>query len=490
MPKKNLVERPLVKMLVCLNDKQCQDFREYLQCKLFNTNPTLVKLYSYLEEKAILPQSTLLLEADLLAELSISASTGNKLFSQLLSLLNRFMAFWETRENTTSELAATFKGWHRAGLSSDLLERKYQKMKRKLPRSPRASYDILSVLELETSYAGFKVNQPRNGDWEFFEQHLQLLDSFYQVTRLKYLCAARSAGQVFQHEGGLHNDLNTIVPDDDLPLIGQGYATALNLLYSDPPKVEDVNRFFSFLESHSSGFDNGERGDLYGYLLNSCFRATASLQAGSEVLTHDIYSAMLGHGLLTELGYIIPGHFKNIVSIKSRLGLIAEARAFIHTYAPQLQAAVRPALVPFTNGIVAFSAGEYRSAIQEFRSLWQSGSEDLMWTLEARKLHWKSYFEIYDELSLEEYEEMLRLYHSFRVYVARNSRISGFHKKGYENFIRLFNRLIKTSEEKLWESTLPELEALYADTLAVDNVVQKKWLLKAIEKVMYKKKED
>lgn len=487
MAKKNILERPLVRMLACLDDKQHKGFHEYLNCKLFNTNPTLVRLYTYLESKALLAAPEQLLESEMIVALDISASTGAKLFSQLLSLLNRFVAFWETKDDKTSELAPTLAGWHRMGLPADLLERKYQKMKRKLPASPRANYDLLYELELETSYAGFKVNQARKGEWEFFDRHFHLLDSFYQITRLKYLCAAKSAGQVFQHSNDPNHDLTLTVGPTDLPLIGQGYATAFQLLNADPPSVVQVRLFFTFLETHGKAFDSSERGDLYGYLLNCCFRATAKVQEGAEELIHEIYDAMLGHGLLTELGYIIPGHFKNIVSIKTRLGLNEEAKAFIKKNQSKLKAEIRPSLVPFTHGIVAFYAGEFRQAIQEFRTMWQSSTDDLMWTLEARKMHWKSYFEIYDQLTAEEYEEMLRIYHSFRVYVSRNSRISGYHKEGYENFIRMFNQLIRTGEEKPWESTLPELKSLHTEVVEIENVVHKKWLLKAIEKVILKK---
>lgn len=471
--------RPLTKMLACLTAKERNGFHTYLNCGLFNTNPTLIQLLSLLEKGVLKKANSKQSFESLTQDLAISSTTGEKLFSQLLSHLNDFIAIWD-KKKTTPLSSASLDAWIQRGLAPELIDREYGKLKRKLLKMPTSNQTILQELELEHSYSTFTVNQPRTGKGEFFETHLQLLEHYFEVTQLKYFCAAISSGRVFKHEEWQTFNRISAEKAGQLPLIGQGYFAAFQLMQTEAPTAEDAVTFFHFLQSHGSTFELEELHDLFVYLLNSCFRSMAKRKPDFDALINQIYDEMLSKGLLTRRGLFVSGNFKNIVSIKMRLGLLQEAKTFIETYHSYLPEPEQKPFYLYTNGLVAFHSKAYRTAIQHFRDVIQHNPDDLFIGLESRNMLWKSYFEIYEGLSTDEHSEMHRLYHSFRVFVSRNSVISEYHKIGYENFIRIFNRLIHIGDQHLWASTKTELEALLQKTIEMEQVVNKKWLMQAI----------
>lgn len=482
MSKSNVKDRVLVRMLSHLSRKQLRSFKDYLSSNLFTTNKSLLVFVEYLEKKALKAPEMPLNQADLVKDTGFSNATTEKLFSQTLSLLNSFVAWEERKKDPGAEYAYTFQAWQGMGLEPELLERAYRKMKRQMGDEPASDVDIYHGLRLHHRYLQFQAGQPRKKQGDLFGPHLEMLDTFYLVSKLKYLCGALSAGRVFSKaETGI--DLNLDVERvEKLPAIGKAYFKAYNLLLNPSPEPEEAQKLFDFVNTQGQHFELEDRSDLYGFLLNCSFRGFSKGILGFGLLADGIYNAMLTGGLLTATGHMPGGHFKNIVSVKVQVGKAAEAREFIEEHQELLLDSERSTLVTYTRGIVHFYFKEYREAMSRFRKIVWDSAEDLFWGLEARNMLWKSYFEAYDDLNMDEHEDMLKLYHSFRVFVSRNSRISDYHKTSYLNFIRVFNRLIHVGDDQLWVSTIPELQALSEETKKMEQIVHKRWIVEAIER--------
>lgn len=482
MPVKNVKSRALVQMLSCLDRKQLKAFQEYLSCSLFNTNPTLVKLLTCLESKALDEKVAFLDHEELLKGSGIKVSSVDKLCSNLLNHLNRFVPLWAERNDARSSFATTLDAWYRMGLKPDVLEREYRKMKRKLSKMSASEFDLIDELKLEHIYAQYRVSQPRRDQNDLFETHQRLLDQFYWISKLKYQCAALSAGTVFGNEGAGQLEALDSLEVQELPLIGQAYYAAQQLLTAEDLIPGEAERFFAFMEHEGRNLSNEDRSDLYGYLLNSCIRRMNQGNPSMEHLVHRVYDAWLGHGLLTMAGWITSSHFKNILSIKLKVKALEGARAFVESYGKLLPEDEQDLLLAYAHGMLAFHSGRFTEAIRHFKALTFDPQEDLFLNLETRNMLWKSYFEAYEELSPGEHTEMLKLYDSFRIFVARSTRISEHRRLGYQNFIRHFNRLIQIGDKKLWVSSVPELLALQKETDNADHIVNKDWLLGAIQR--------
>lgn len=480
MALKNIRERALLRMLVRLEKKQRNGFREYLDCGLFNTNSSLVLLFDLLCKRVLDSRAKVVEESALVAGTKIKESMLDKLCSRMLVLLNDFVGWWMRKDNTVSRFPAVMEGWMQMGLEPELIEREYRKMKRKIGQLPATEFGILDELELEHRYAQFRAVQPRKEKQDLFQIHNKLLESFYWNFRLRYLCAGISQGRLFKGEVGA--GLSDLGPEllERLPPLGRAYYRIYLLLLENRPQFEPVETLFMDITASGEDFPVPDRADLYGFLLNVAIRGLAVDDHAFERLIDRIYDARLEAGLLFGTENMAGYDFKNIVSTKLRIGKINEARRFIEDYQDHLAEVEKPILQAYSKGLLAFYEEEYRIAIREFTHIVEESAEDLFWGLEARKMLWKSYFEAYDDLRMDEHSQMLRLYDSFRVFVSRNTLISDYHRTGYENFIRIFNRLILVGDRALWASTIPQLHSLAEETKAMENIQYKKWLVEAI----------
>lgn len=470
----------MVRMLSQLDPKQLRTFREYLSCDFFNTNATLLRLLDLLLEKVVKGDGNGSENEDVLEGSGINPGLLDKLCSKLLHHLNGFIVQLAREEDPGADFALTLGTWNRMGLPSELLEREYSKMKRKLASKSASEFGMVYTLQMEHIYAQVRAKQPRNDQVAIFDQLHESLDSFYVVQKLKYLCASLSVDRIFRQKGKGVTDSINLGEWPDLPPLGQVYQISYNLLVAARAEVSEAEKLYEMLEEEGNNFAHEDRRDLFGYLLNGCIRSMSAGDFDARGLINKVYDALLKHGLLISNGQISGGHFKNIVSTRVRSGRIEEASQFIDDCGELLPAAEKDVLIAYTRGLVAFHSDQFREAISLFRAIVTNNPEDMFWSLEARNMLWKSYFEEVEELSIEEHEEMLRLYDSFRQFVSRNGRISDYHKEGYENFIRIFNRLIKIDEKESWADSKPKLLALHEEASAVFPLPNKDWLLAAI----------
>ncbi|MEM1000004.1 MAG: hypothetical protein AAGN35_23320 [Bacteroidota bacterium] len=478
MAHNNVRDRSVVRMLGCLNPAQLKDFRAYLTCHLFNTSATLVRLFDLLERLLSEAGTEPLTAEAFLQGSGIRPTLMNKLSSQLQRHLNQFVALQTRREVPGSAYPFIFRGWAQLGLDRKLLDREYDKMKKRLQEPPWEQSDLAYRLELEHLYVESQVTQPRRRQSGLFDELLMIQEQHHRLQALRYQCAAQSADRIF---GAGSPSQEVTAYQAALRALESAYREAHALLQNAGFDREGADRLLQLLQRHQTEFSHADQSDLYGYLLNTCMRGVSAADPEAEALLLRVYDELLARELLLDGGQINPAHFKNIVSIKGRLGYIEEARAFIRDYTDHLPPADKDILVRYTRGLLAFYERDFRAAIGQFQSIARESSEDLFWGLEARNMLWKSYFEAYDDLTTDEYAEMMRLYDSFRQFIARKSGVSHFHKKGYANFIRLFSRAIRILEQHNFRDQLPHLETLLAEVTQAEQLPHKKWLRSAIE---------
>jgi tetratricopeptide (TPR) repeat protein len=482
MPQPNIKDSVLVRMLSCLSRKELKGFQAYLGCQLFNTNQTLEKVLAYLSSKALKAPDKLLPETKMAKDLGLSPNMADKLFSQLLGHLNRFVFVWEQRNNPQSEHAGTIEFWIGHGLEHELLEREFRKMKRKFKQEPASGSVLHNHLLLQHQYAIYQTSLPRKDQGDLFEENHKLLDHYYWITKLKYLCASVNVSQIFQKKEIQNPSLPPPSWQEHLPRIGKAYYKAYLLLTAEDPMFADATQLFELLKESAEDFAGEDRVNLYGFLLNTCAKGIYKGRFDFEQLMLSTYEAVLEAGFLITNEKISSAHFKNIVSLYTRLDNCEGAQVFMNGHESLLPELDKEELLAFCHGLVAFYQGNHSEAISRFRSIIESSPEDLFWGLDARNMLWQAYFEGGDELSFEEQEDMLKLYHSFRIFVSRNNRISDHQKKCYENFIRIFNRLTRTNDKGKWANTKQEFTEILEDALASEELMHKRWLTEAIQR--------
>lgn len=479
MAKSPLYNRRFFRMLFTLSPQRREDFAAYISLRQFNPQPSLGPLLHAILACGPNPADPVTLE-DLGAASKMAPSTVEKSISQLRSLLGDFMLVRAALERKETLHQLPFEAWLDADLDEGLAEGEFKQRKRRLQKLPVTDGRLYEELLLELSMAKVRAKQPRRDQADLFDRHLLLLDNHHVLARLKYTCAAVNAARIFgSSEAQPLRDWEPGPAAEQLPPVGHAYWLLLQLLRSKLPQPADIRSCLDFLSSAEGELDPEDSADLYGYLLNTGFRGMATGDPVYDELVHEVYAVLVEKGLLLEKGTLNGTHFKNIVTVKVRTGRLEAARTFIGDHRGDLKMEERELVAPFCMGLVEFHAGDFLAAIREFSALVRHSPDDLFWGLEGRSMLWKAYFEAYDSLNEEEHGEMLRLYDSFRNFVARNQQLSDYHRKGYLNFIRLFNRLVCLTEERAGQGKLAELLEQAEGT---EMVVNKKWLLGAIRR--------
>lgn len=486
MKRNKFSDRVLVRMLSVLDRKQKKQFRAYISCSIYNSSFTLIELFDSIQ-KLVLdcpePKGEFI---QIQENLGIAETTLEKSCSKLLRLLTDFVPLLDLNQVHLNNFPILIKMLRELGLESRLIEREYKKQMRKLKSFPESEEKLFVELSLGHQMSLVKASEPRSGQGNVFNLQMVRLETYYLVSRLKYSCAKLNESRIFKNKNSADQekiDVNRLsMLGGELPLLGQAYQKAFFLLKEAGNPLKQVKIFWSFLGANGSQISLEDRVDLYGYLLNSCFRGLAQGQPENLELVAGIYDSMLKQGLLIQNNNISSGHFKNIVSTRVQAGKLEEARQFIDGYQVYLNSSEKGILVTYTLGLVDFYSQNYSQAISRFLSILADSPKDLFWGLEARNMLWKSYFEGYEELGPEAHNSMLKLYHSFRVFVSRNHLISDYHKSCYLNFIKIFNRLILFEERKQWTGNKENLMELLDETRNYEHVSNKKWLIKAISK--------
>lgn len=470
-------------MLFTLSNHRQGDFSAFLSLRQFNSNAGLVQL---LEE--VLGQwksETEMSLESLGTACGMAESTVEKSLSHLLALLNDFMLVHACLADKDRIHMRPFEAWMAEGLAEDLLEREFRRRQRKLHRLPVSDAGLHEELLLEHSMAKLEVQKPRKKQAALFDRHLSLLGKYHLVAHLKYACAAVNASWIFG-KTDRKKYLEGMPTEEEaaLSMLAQAYRRLLNLLSQTIPNPTELKNCLLFLAAHADGFDREDRADLYGYLLNCGVRGMATGAPEFGELVHEIYEALIAKGLLLTDGMMSGTHFKNIVTVKVRTGRLGPAREFVKDFKRQLSLGERDVVAPYCLGLIEFHAGNLRAAIREFSALIQASPDDVFWGLEARSMLWKAYYEAYESLSPSEHSEMHRMYHSFRHFVARSEQLSSYHRTGYKNFIRVFNRLVNLTEEVDRKGELDKLATLLEETESLDLMANKRWILNAIRKRM------
>lgn len=480
MARINVKESLCFRMLRCLDVKRQEGLAVYLNCSLFNTNANLTKVFHLLRASASPAQPAILSPEELFADTDINPKLFPKYAAQLVSHMERFVPFWEQRADPRHGLADAFTAWEKLGLSQELLERQYRKMKRTAAKLPPSEWGLFQAFELEHRYLQYKAGLPRKNQAALFEAAEHALDDLYLATKIRYECARRSLDSFFS-DAGTHQPLDLAALDfDRLPLLGKAYFRLAMLLKADQLTPDVAREFHLWLRTQQHQFSIADREDLFGILLNLCIQNQARAPQFT-LLLDEVYMDMVLEKLLHNKPHLAGSHFKNIVSIKLKLNELEAATRFIAQHQQELSAEDRKVLAPYTRGLVAYHQGQFREAVMHFRHVVEAQPTDVYWGLEARLMLWRSYYEILDVMEAHEHAEFLRQYDATRIYLSRRNHLNRQQRVGAENFIRIFNRLSRLREAP---ASRKELEALKVEVLDLEIIKQRAWLCQIIDRAL------
>lgn len=477
-----LEDRILVRLLAKLSFSERKGLSHYLECPLFNKNTVLVQALEILEKKVLNSNNSLVTAEDFLEGSGIPPNRLNKIFSALYQATNDFLELQERRRSPNEKYRYLFQAYDRFEIDSTIQEKEFRKALKQIKAPPGSAENFHLEFWLNHEIGTRIADKARNKNESGLDHNERLLDGYYLLNKLKYMCATHNLSWVYKREREDHFDQDVVSICEKqaryFPPVTQAYWLVLQAFLYNDQKDGHLARLHLLFEQSQDAISRGDLLDLYGYALNLCTPAVEAGETKAVDLVDRMYMRLLDHGLLLVRGRISPFHFKNIAILRIRKNKMDWVRGFIDEFGARLSNDFDGLIVKHVEGLLHFYSGRIREAILAFKAVIADGTQDVFVSLDARNMLWRSYFANYHALSAEEFEEMQKLYDSFRLYVSRNEHISSYYKEINQNFIWVLNRLLTALEkDDLSPKLLVQLES---EAESVGHVTNKQWLLGAI----------
>lgn len=481
--------RKVYQLLLLFNSDDLKGFQQFLSNPFFSSSSTLIAFYKLWKKwLRAFPEGFDCTIEEFLEGSGINPRRMDKLSSKLYALATNYLALKTFQENPESQeemLLLAIANRDSGGKSAANLYERLQTKVQEDKEGPQKIQKSLS-LSLKMAEAAIKTRGTRTLWKEDFQDLHDLLDRYYRLQKLKLLAASANARNIFNHE----EDKTEIVFPNALPLefaqiphspISHAYALSIQIF-----QIKEAHAHFlellELLGDQAHHFAPSEGIELYGYALNFCIQSTNQGRLEYLSFASTLYQQLIENKLILHNGEILPQQFKNIVALHCRLGKLEWVDNFIQEYSPLLPLESQTFALLYNSSILAFYQKDFPHAIMHLKEIIATYPEDVFYGLDARTVLWKSYWEHLPHLSLEEVDEMHRLYDAFRLFIERNEKLSEAHKHHYQNFIRVFKRFIDIQDQHpILVKDMQELKELVKTMVSGPH---QGWFLEKIDKVL------
>lgn len=482
-------KRKLYLLLILLSPEDLSGLKHYLMSPLFQSSKTLTRFLDLWRRKLLKDQNGPELDVEQFLKGSpFTPARMDKLCSQLYQKTTEYLSLREFQGNVLSQQEMFFKALEKRKAGAVELSKQYDRLQGQLKKVPDSADKRLLHVKLRWVLAEATTTaRDTQSLWrEGFQDLHQLTDEYHQLLKLKLASASANASHIFNQENLDSSDSFMARFEEremELSPLVHGFYLAVEMFRSENG-TEYFSPLMELLDQESQNFEESEAKELYGYAINFCIRKENEGFAEYRSHTAALYRQLLDKGFLLEDGKIHPTQMKNLVTLNCRLGNLEWVSNFIDTYKNRLQDGTEPYVVTYNEGVLAFYQQAYGSSIRLLKEVITKLKDDVFYELGTRVYLWKSYFEHREHLSLEEVDEMYKMYDAFRVFLERNQKISEAHKTNYKVFIRIFKRLIVILDRE--EVSKESLQSLREEIAAMPSMVNKIWFLQKIDSVMEK----
>ncbi len=472
-------------MLCLFKDEERKEFREFLVSPLFNGSKTLQRFFDLWEERIFGPNQGDLGPEAFLEGSGFQVSRLDKLCSRLLKKSLEFIALTEYLHSEAQQYSHISLGLIRRRASQDEIRRQEGRYRKWLDTGSYSAGKQLERMHLEWRTAEAKIHERQTRDLykEDFRDLHQALDTYYFLQKLKLASATANARFMYKQskdpDSAFLEYFRKEVSVEDLNPLIQCYFHNIEML-SQPDDLMHFQQLMSLLQQFSADFEPDDARELYNYAINFTIRKGNQGELVYREYTGALYRDLLDKGLLLIEGRLPSQTLKNIIMIHCSLGELDWVETFIEDYRDRLPKDTDPVIITYNEAILAYFRKDYAKAIQVLKEVVSLLKDDLFYEIDARAFLWKSYFENYENLSLEEVDEMERMYDAFRIFIDRNNKLSEIHKRRYRNFVREFRRLQVMQQQS--PLSLEQLKDFEQEVQALEYTYNKDWfLLKAKE---------
>lgn len=472
----------LIKQLKLLEKKEMTRFREFVYSPFHNKHKGVRKLVDYFEQH--FPNfNEKKMETEALLRHFAEDKKFNKqklalLFTYTIRLLKNFhVEIFLNEENKSIRNIFKLKSYRKRRLNY-FYEKEVHKL-RENTQDQGSEYHQHNFL-LKSEINEYFSQYPTINNHQYLVDKQIQLDHFFITEKLKDACEMYLRHQILKVPFDLNfvdsilNEITRNTNFQNIPTI-LIYQNIYKLLINK--KVEQYESVLGILNTNEHFLPKPELENIYNYLQNFCIQ---KINQGNRHFLSElfkIYQSQLSKELLFQNGYLPEFHYKNIVTTGLREKAFDWVLNFIEDYKKHLNSIT-------AENAYSYNLANYYYATQQFSKvlslLIRVEYTDVRYSLDAKTLLLRTYFE------LEEEEALLSLSDAFRQYLKRNFQISEDHKKGYFNLLKLTKKVFQLKMSKnYWkkEKVIKEWQKLKQEIESSKIVFNKNWLLEKITQI-------
>ena len=489
----HMYERKIYHLLKLLNKEEQRIFSDFLVSPLFKPSPVMQEFF-HLWQKKILDQTAAeqqeLSPEEFLKGSDLAVSRMDKYCSRLYKKFLDFIAFRQYQIDNSRQLESVVTGLEQQAAPQKELDAQRRRLKSDIDKGGHSSVQYLRKLQFKWRAVEARVTSRQTQSvWQEDFQDLQKeVDRYYRLQKLKLILAAENSRMIYnqnetQQEDGFEDFLPEMDDETAKNLLGPlAYSYWLTVrLYRSQGGAEVFDKLFDHLQQESGEFEQQERREIFNYALNYCLRRGNKGELLYQEHAAKLYRELLENGTILKDGKLTPQEMKNIVVIQCVVGNLDWVADFLNEYKNRLQGGPNRHIIQYNRAVLAFYKKD-RHCIELLKTVISHLKDDVFYQLDARIYLLKAYYQHLDSLSMEETDEMYRMYDSFRIFIDRNDKISHAHKLGYRSFLSEFRRFLKLLGESHGEPELKRLLALKQKIGSEEYMANKSWFLKTLAK--------
>lgn len=476
----------LIEVLSKLSTRNQARFREYVHSPFFNkhtaTTNLLNCLMNYAPDFQVADVDKRIVFKAVFPTLAFSEVKLNYVTSKLLDLLSNFLAYQEYEQNEFRKKFYALKAVHELGVPKQaashirqhqLLQEHYFFQDSSLYYEKYLYHKMLNQIHLDKKQRLYDVNlQLKNNE----------LDSFYFAQKLKIACDMLSRNIVIKADYKATYIEEIVIwlvkYKEELkayPIIHIYYQILTTLQNSTDENYQVLKELIG---TYAAVFLPEELLLIYDYAENFCIRKINNgvTTYYKEFLT--IYKQKLDKQLLLVDGYLPESDYKNIVTAGVRTKDYAWTEQFIHNNKNKLRLEVQENAFNYNLAVFYYATKQYTKALQLLMTI---SFTDISYGVGAKTIQLQSYYE------LQEFEPLINLIHTFRLYVMRHKTQSDYRKKANLNMLRIVKKVAKLKEKSTFisknkfDEEYSKLKTLYQQMSPLSNA---DWIKEIIEELV------
>ena len=458
-----------------LKKEEHKRVRNFIVSPYFNRKPELVKLYDYIIRLYPNFPSKKLDRKEVYKELFPAKGYDEKeityMMSSLSQLIERYLGQRQYEQAEGLVIIHQMDALSKRGLNKHYSYKSRKVNHPSIKKNVNNSnhyYEALRFAEIKNEF--FVLN---GGDT--YDPNLQYaidnLDRFYYSKRLKLICEVedrnRLMTEVYRYSS--RGELLAFIENSGLlklPII-KAYYHVLNLFISDNPD-EHFQDLMNFIDANLAVLPHSDRSNILNYGINYGARKM-STNINPDFFAKKCLKAYLhgiGKGVFFENSYLSSFHFRNVIMLGLNLKEFEATHLFIERYGDDLEPSERKDLLKYCLAELCYAQKNYDKALDHLREI--AYNKDKYYQLDAKLMQTRIYFDKGEEDPLDS------LLSSFRLFLTRNKKFPKKKIQASLNYCKLLMRIMRKNRANK--------EKIRADIEKKELLVNKRWLLEALEK--------